>query len=71
MSAVMDLSPTIAIASKVQRSGKTFTEVYSEYVRLQEEFEQKSIEYDQMERTLASVLAQIQERVSEHLPSFF
>jgi nucleoprotein TPR len=68
---MMDLSPTVAMVSKVQRSGKTFTEVYSELVRLQEEFDQKSVEYDQMEKTLASVLAQIQERVTANVFPLF
>lgn len=60
---MMGLSPTVAIASKTQRSGKTFTEVYADYVRLQEDFAQKSAEYDHMDRTLSAVLAQIEERV--------
>jgi nucleoprotein TPR len=62
---MMELSPTVAMVSKVQRGGKTFTEVYSEFVQLQHEYDQKSIEYDQMEKTLATILAQIQERVSD------
>jgi nucleoprotein TPR len=57
------LSPTVALASRTQKSGKTFTEVYSEYVKLQEEFAQKSVEYEHMEVTLSNVLAQIEERV--------
>lgn len=57
------LSPTVAMVSKVQKSGKTFTEVYADYVRLQEDFARKSVEYDNMDRTLSSVLAQIEERV--------
>ena len=60
---MMGLSPTVAMASKTQRSGKTFTEVYADYVRLQEEYAKKSAEYDHMDRTLSSVLAQIEERV--------
>jgi nucleoprotein TPR len=60
---MMGLSPTVAMASKSQRSGKTFTEVYADYVRLQEEYAKKSAEYDHMDRTLSSVLAQIEERV--------
>jgi len=59
----MGLSPTVALASKTQRSGKTFTEVYADYVRLQEEHAAKCVEYDQMERTLTHVLAEIEERV--------
>ena len=58
------LSPTVAMASKAQRGGKTFTEVYSDYMRLQEEFAKKAAECDHMDRTLSAVLAQIEERVS-------
>jgi nucleoprotein TPR len=57
------LSPTVALASRTQKSGKTFTEVYSDYVRLQDEFAKKNAEYDHMERTLAGVIQQIEERV--------
>ncbi|KAH8082011.1 hypothetical protein BXZ70DRAFT_631748 [Cristinia sonorae] len=59
---MMGLSPTVAMASRVQRGGKTFTEVYADYVKLQEEFAKKSMEYDHMDRTLTAVLAQIEER---------
>jgi nucleoprotein TPR len=59
---MMGLSPTVAMASRAQRSGKTFTEVYAEHVRLQEEYARKSAEYDHMDRTLQAVLAQIEER---------
>lgn len=61
---MMGLSPTVAIASRAQRSGKTFTEVYADYVKLQDDYAKKSAEYDHMDRTLAEVLAQIEERVS-------
>lgn len=60
---IMGLSPTVAMASRVQRSGKTFTEVYADYIQLQEEYAKKCAEYDHMDRTLSSVLAQIEERV--------
>ncbi|KAI0953616.1 hypothetical protein AcW1_007790 [Taiwanofungus camphoratus] len=59
---MMGLSPTVAIASRAQRSGKTFTEVYADYVRLQEDYAKKSAEYDHMDRTLSAVLTQIEER---------
>lgn len=61
---MMGLSPTVAMASRSQRSGKTFTEVYADYVRLQEDHAKKIAEYDHMDRTLSAVLAQIEERVS-------
>ena len=60
---MIGLSPTVAMASRSQRSGKTFTEVYADYVKLQEEYARKSAEYDHMDRTLSAVLAQIEERV--------
>ncbi|KAJ7079784.1 hypothetical protein B0H15DRAFT_496126 [Mycena belliarum] len=59
---LMGLSPTVAMVSKAQRSGKTFTEVYADYVRLQEEFAKKCTEYDRMDQTLSAVLSQIEER---------
>ncbi|KAF7348346.1 Protein MLP1 [Mycena sanguinolenta] len=59
---MMGLSPTVAMVSKAQKSGKTFTEVYTDYVRLQEEFARKCAEYDRMDQTLSNVLAQIEER---------
>ncbi|KAH9169938.1 hypothetical protein EDB89DRAFT_1980725 [Lactarius sanguifluus] len=62
MQGIMSLSPTVAIASRAQRTGKTFTEVYADHVRLQDEYAKKCAEYDRMDRTLAQVLAQIEER---------
>lgn len=59
---ILGLSPTVAIASRSQKSGKTFTEVYAEFVKLKEDYAKKVLEYDHMERTLQDVLAQIQER---------
>ncbi|KAG6903157.1 hypothetical protein C0995_004704 [Termitomyces sp. Mi166 len=59
---ILSLSPTVAMASKTQRRGKGFTEVYADYVRLQEEYAAKCAEYDHMDRTLSSVLGQIEER---------
>ncbi|CAL1712475.1 unnamed protein product [Somion occarium] len=61
-SGMAGLSPTVAIASRVQKSGKTFTEVYADYVKLQEEYTKQSIEYERMDSTLSAVLAQIEER---------
>jgi nucleoprotein TPR len=60
---IMGLSPTVAMASRAQRSGKTFTEVYADHIKLQEDFAKKTFEYEQMERTLTQVLGQIEERV--------
>ncbi|KAF9556729.1 hypothetical protein CPC08DRAFT_75963 [Agrocybe pediades] len=59
---MMGLSPTVAMASRSQRGGKTFTEVYADYIKLQEDHGKMRAEYEHMERTLSSVLAQIEER---------
>lgn len=67
---MMGLSPTVAMASRAQRSGKTFTEVYADHIRLQEDFARMSTEYEHMDRTLTSVLAQIEERVSGFVYEF-
>ncbi|KIJ62559.1 hypothetical protein HYDPIDRAFT_93869 [Hydnomerulius pinastri MD-312] len=60
--AMLGLSPTVAMVSRVQKGGKTFTEVYADYVRLEEDYAKKCAEYDHMDRTLSDVLAQIEER---------
>ena len=65
--AMLGLSPTVAMASRVQKSGKTFTQVYADYVRLEEEYAKKCAEYDHMDRTLSDVLAQIEERVRDYM----
>lgn len=57
------LSPTVALASRAQKTGKTFTEVYADYARLQDEMAKKNAEFEHMELTLSSVLAQIEEHV--------
>ncbi|OAX41397.1 hypothetical protein K503DRAFT_502353 [Rhizopogon vinicolor AM-OR11-026] len=62
MEGMLGLSPTVAMVSRAQKTGKTFTEVYADYVRLQDELAKKSAEYDHMDRTLSAVLAQIEER---------
>ncbi|KAG2147462.1 uncharacterized protein EDB93DRAFT_1147386 [Suillus bovinus] len=62
MEGMFGLSPTVAMVSRAQKTGKTFTDVYADYVRLQDEFAKKSSEYDHMDRTLSAVLAQIEER---------
>jgi nucleoprotein TPR len=61
---IAGLSPTVAMASRAQRTGRTFTEVYADYVKVQDELAKRNAEFDHMERTLGAVLAQIEERVS-------
>ena len=50
--------------NRMQKSGKTFTEVYADYVRMQSELSMKTSEIDRLDRTLAEVLAELEERVS-------
>ncbi|KIK69701.1 hypothetical protein GYMLUDRAFT_151658 [Collybiopsis luxurians FD-317 M1] len=59
---LLGLSPTIAMASKVQKSGKSFTEVYADYVRLEDELETKTVECERLEGTMKRILAQVEER---------
>ncbi|KAJ3731245.1 hypothetical protein DFJ43DRAFT_435652 [Lentinula guzmanii] len=59
---LMGLSPTIAMVSKAQKSGKGFTEVYADYVRLQDEYEKKCAECINMESAMEEILAKIEER---------
>lgn len=68
---MVGLSPTIAMASRAQKGGKSFTDIYTDYVKLKEDYTKKVIEYDNMDRTLQSVLAQIQERVRWHTSRTF
>ncbi|KAI9435095.1 hypothetical protein H4582DRAFT_2080017 [Lactarius indigo] len=55
-------APSTPARGSTDRTGKTFTEVYADHVRLQDEYAKKCAEYDRMDRTLAQVLAQIEER---------
>jgi nucleoprotein TPR len=46
MQGIMGLSPMVAMASQTQQSGKTFTEVYADYIYLQDDFAMKCAKYD-------------------------
>ncbi|KAJ3826801.1 hypothetical protein EV361DRAFT_893712 [Lentinula raphanica] len=59
---LMGLSPTVAMVSKAQKSGKSFTEVYTDYIRLQEAYEKKCIECSNMEVAMDDILVKIEER---------
>lgn len=56
------LSPTASIVSKFQRGGKSITEVYAEYVRLQKELQQAKQENARLEVTLKDIFNEIQDR---------
>ena len=59
------LSPAAGVAAKLQKSGKSFTEVYAEYVRLQEDLVWSRSEERRVKELLSQVLADIEERVSD------
>lgn len=56
-------SPGISMINRMQKSGKTFTEVYADYVRMQGELANKTRELEGLDRTLADVLARLEESV--------
>ena len=61
------LSPTASIVSKLQRGGRSITEVYADYVRLQKELQQEKQEKQRLETTLNDIFNEIQDRVSFNL----
>lgn len=63
---IMGLSPTIAMASTVQKSRKSFTEVHTSYVQPQDDYDKKCMEYARMDEALVSTIASVEERVSGH-----
>ncbi|RKP24028.1 hypothetical protein SYNPS1DRAFT_7094, partial [Syncephalis pseudoplumigaleata] len=56
------LSPTAAAVSRMQKSGKTFTQVYSDYVKLQEELAAEKRENQRITESLTGILQEIDER---------
>lgn len=56
------MSPTAALASKVQKSGKSFTQVYAELARAQEELRREKLECNRLGNVLEQVMADLQER---------
>ena len=65
-----ELSPGLAMVNRMQKSGKSFTEVYSEYVKMQGELATKALEIDRLDRTLTDVLNELEERVSISIRKF-
>ena len=60
---LQDLSTGLAMINRMQKTGKTFTEVYADYVRLQDEFVKKTIENERLDQALNNIMAEIEERV--------
>lgn len=57
------LSPAAGVAARLQKTGKSFTEVYAEYVTTQEELVKSQAERRRLEELLSQVLADLEERV--------
>ncbi|TIC04624.1 hypothetical protein E3Q16_02603 [Wallemia mellicola] len=56
------LSPTASIASRFHKGGKSFTEIYSDYAKLENEFQRERAERRRLESCLADVVSEIEER---------
>jgi nucleoprotein TPR len=61
------LSPTAQLASRTQKGGKSYTEVYADYVRMSDELSKQKLETRRLEECLAGILRDIEERVSRHI----
>lgn len=57
------LSPAAALASKMQRSGMSITEVYGQLVATQDELAKERAEVGRLSECLAQILAEIEDRV--------
>ncbi|CAE6455240.1 unnamed protein product [Rhizoctonia solani] len=56
------LSPTAQLASRTQKGGKSYTEVYADYVRMSDELSRQKLETRRLEECLAGILRDIEER---------
>ncbi|KAG8714068.1 hypothetical protein FRC11_010010 [Ceratobasidium sp. 423] len=56
------LSPTAQLASRTQKGGKSYTEVYADYVRMSDELSKQKLETRRLEECLAGILRDIEER---------
>ncbi len=56
------MSPTAALAGKLQRSGKSFTEIYTELARTQEELRREKLETQRLGQVLETVFEDLRVR---------
>lgn len=61
------LSPTASVVARLQRGGKSITEVYADYVRIQKELQLEKQEKNRLETTLNDIFNEIQDRVGSLL----
>ena len=57
------LSPAANLAIKLQKSGRSYTEIYADYVKVNEELVAQKEETRRLESALAQILTDIEERV--------
>jgi len=57
------LSPTASVVARFQRGGRSITEVYADYVRIQKELQLEKQEKHRLETTLNDIFNEIQDRV--------
>ncbi|KAL5524681.1 MLP1_8 [Sanghuangporus sanghuang] len=67
---LFNFSPNISMINRMQKSGKTFTEVYAEYVRMQGELAKKQRDMENLDRTLGGVLAELEEATPALAPNW-
>ncbi|KAJ1658811.1 Protein mlp1 [Dispira simplex] len=58
------LSPTVAMASRLQSSGKSFTQVYSECITLQDELAEERKETQRLRECLTEIAQDVEERAA-------
>ncbi|KDN51342.1 hypothetical protein K437DRAFT_254932 [Tilletiaria anomala UBC 951] len=56
------MSPTAALASKLQRGGKSFTQVYADFTRTQEELRRERLETQRLGQVLETVFEELRVR---------
>lgn len=56
------ISPTVLLASRVQKSGKTFSEIYHDYMRVSDELTREKQENTRLSECLSQILREIQEK---------
>lgn len=61
-----NLSPAASVAAKLQKTGKSFTEVYGDYITLQDELRKSHVERRRLEELMSQILADLEERVSRN-----
>ncbi|KAF8340345.1 uncharacterized protein EI90DRAFT_3035253 [Cantharellus anzutake] len=58
----LSLSPTASLATRLQKSGRSYTEVYADYIKMGEELTRQKEETRRLETALAQILSDIEER---------